>query len=91
VPSASIRAIHCSATRVRGRIPTHAPCLPGAWSGATRNWLPIGSVVLNPNTHPRRDNYFDAHRAPHGSISGKRSASRRFVRSTQRRLLHSVA
>jgi len=29
---------------------------PERWSGSTRNWLPIGTVLLNPNAHRWRDN-----------------------------------
>ena len=27
---------------------------PERWSGSTRNWLPVGLVVLNTNAHPHR-------------------------------------
>jgi putative transposase len=27
---------------------------PPRWSGVTRNWLPVGSVVLNPERTPAR-------------------------------------
>jgi len=35
---------------------------PERWSGSTRNWLPIGTVLLNPERAPLARQLSDAHR-----------------------------
>ena len=39
---------------------------PERWTRSTRNWAPVGAVILNPqgapNRRARRDNSLDTHR-----------------------------